>query len=135
MTFSTDSQHANIPHPHFQSDVTEEQWQTIHPLLPAACHLGARRRVNLRAVVNGIRYASRTGCQWRDLPTVFGNWNTVYSYYREWKRKGVWQRVQQVLCETSPTAVLESCLGTEPLHPSLPIDHHGIATPNTLTTS
>jgi putative transposase len=115
MTFSMDR--TDPPHPQFQSDLSEEQWQTIYSLLPPASHLGARRRVDLRAIVNGIRYALRTGCKWRALPASFGNWNTVYGYYREWKRIGVWQRLQAALCEPAPANIAETTGASRPHFP------------------
>nr|VFK01316.1 MAG: Putative transposase of IS4/5 family (DUF4096) [Candidatus Kentron sp. H] len=36
---------------------------------------------NLRLVTEGILYRMRTGCPWRDLPEVFGYWNTVYKRF------------------------------------------------------
>ena len=54
-------------------------------------------RVPLRRVVNGILYVNKTGCQWRMLPKDFGPWETVYGYFRRWRRAGVWERVMTEL--------------------------------------
>jgi transposase len=48
-------------------------------------------------VVNGILYVNKTGCQWRILPKDFGPWETVYGYFRRWRRAGVWERVMTEL--------------------------------------
>jgi putative transposase len=48
-------------------------------------------------VVNGILYVNKTGCQWRMLPKDFGPWETVYGYFRRWRRAGVWERVMTEL--------------------------------------
>jgi putative transposase len=48
-------------------------------------------------VVNGILYVNKTGCQWRMLPKDFGPWETVYGYFRCWRRAGVWERVMTEL--------------------------------------
>jgi putative transposase len=48
-------------------------------------------------VVNGLLYVNKTGCQWRMLPKDFGPWETVYGYFRRWRRAGVWERVMTEL--------------------------------------
>jgi hypothetical protein len=49
----------------YASNVTDEQWSIVEPLLPKANRLGRRRRISLRAVLDAIFYLLRTGCQWR----------------------------------------------------------------------
>ena len=48
----------------YPSDLTNEQWGIIEPLIPAAKHGGRPREVNMREVINTIFYLNRTGCQW-----------------------------------------------------------------------
>ena len=36
---------------------------------------------------------------WRDLPSEFGNWNSVFQRFRRWAKKGVWERVFNALAE------------------------------------
>ena len=45
------------------------------------------------AVINGVLWRTRTGSPWRDLPTDYGNWKTVYNRHRRWSRDGTWARV------------------------------------------
>ena len=52
----------------YPSDLTDEEWSHVKPLLPPAKHGGAKRTVNLREVVNGLLYVLSTGCQWRAIP-------------------------------------------------------------------
>src|ERR671928_1745550 len=52
-----------------------------------------RRPYALRRVLNGIFYVTKTGCQWRMLPRDFGQWNTIYGYFRAWRRTGLWARL------------------------------------------
>ena len=54
-------------HLRYPSDLTDEEWQHIAPLIPPAKHGGRKRTVNLREVVNGVMYVLSTGCQWRAL--------------------------------------------------------------------
>ena len=84
----------------YETDVTEAQWDLLHPLLPKHTWTpGSRGRppCPLRRVVNGMLYMNKTGCQWRMLPKDFGSWETVYGYFRRWRRAGVWERVMTEL--------------------------------------
>lgn len=69
----------------------------LEPFLLPPTHLGAPRRVDLRAVLDGIFYKLRTGCQWRYLPADFPNWVTVYYYFRKWGDNGTWERINTAL--------------------------------------
>src|SRR5688572_10286019 len=81
----------------YSTDLSDEEWRLIAPLLPAAVAGGRPRRTDLRAVLNAIFYILRTGCQWRLLPREFPAWGTVYHYFRTWKISGVWVRLQQTV--------------------------------------
>jgi transposase len=52
----------------YPSDLTDEEWSHIEPLIPPAKHGGRKRKVDVREVVNGIMYVLSTGCQWRYVP-------------------------------------------------------------------
>lgn len=79
--------------------MTDEQWALLQPLLPKAHKRGRPRKVDLRAIVNGIFYVNRTGCQWRNLPHDYPVYTTVHTYYRNWRRDGTWDRIHQALAE------------------------------------
>ena len=83
----------------YPSDLTDEQWQVIEPLLPKAKFGGRPRTTDLRRVVNGIMYLVRTGCSWRMLPRDFPPWPTVHDYYRRFRREGIWEKVHSRLRE------------------------------------
>ena len=87
---------ARTPYP---SDLTDEQWKLIEPLLPAARPGGRPRSTDLRDVVDGLLYLSRAGCAWRLLPHEFPPWPTVHHYYRCFRRDGTWERVHDTLRE------------------------------------
>lgn len=71
----------------YPSDVTDEQWALIEPLIPV--YPGGRpRKTNLRDVVDAIFYLLRTGCQWRFLPKDFPPKSTVWRYFDEWRHNG-----------------------------------------------
>ena len=78
--------------PSYPSDLTDAQWELLLPLLPkprSNDEIGGRPvKVDLRSVVNGILYLNRSGCQWRMVPPSFGNWRTIYGYFRQWSDNG-----------------------------------------------
>lgn len=87
----------------YASDLTDEQWTELEPLLARGPGAGAPTRKDLREVVNALLYLGRTGCQWRMLPREFGNWTGIryyFDYYFDkWARDGTWQRVNDQLRE------------------------------------
>jgi putative transposase len=85
---------------HYSTDLTDAQWALCQSLLPERpWHPGGPGRppVDVRRVVNGILYLNKTGCQWRLLPPTFGNWSTIYGYFKRWRRAGVWARLMEAL--------------------------------------
>ncbi len=71
----------------YPSDLTDAEWAAIEPLLPAPARQGRRRQVDLREVLNALRYLVRAGCGWRMLPIHFGPWQTVYWWFRRLTRR------------------------------------------------
>ena len=61
----------------YPSDLTDEQWTVLAPLLPDAKSGGRPRSVDLREVMNALLYMARTGCQWRMLPHDLRHWASV----------------------------------------------------------
>lgn len=88
----------------YPSDLTTRQWHLIEPLLPPPKPGGRAREVDLREVVNGICYMSRSGCAWRMLPHDLPPWGTVHWYYRQWRLDGTWEKLHEVLREKVRTA-------------------------------
>ena len=74
----------------YPTDLTDEQWIILEPLLPAAktLHGGRPRMICLREVVNSILYLNRTGCQWDMLPHDLLPKSTVYDYFAQWRDDG-----------------------------------------------
>ena len=81
----------------YPSDLTDEQWELLSPLLPAAKPGGRPRTVELREVLNAILYVLRTGCAWRMLPHDLPPWQTVYKYFRGFSEDGTWERVHDAM--------------------------------------
>lgn len=83
----------------YPSDLTNEEWGYIEPLIPAARRGGRKREVNMREVVNGLMYVLSTGCQWRYIPKDFPPKGTVYRYFSLWNRHGTLDKIHHVLYE------------------------------------
>jgi putative transposase len=83
----------------YDSDLTDEQWAILEPLIPPAKPGGRPRRIDMREVVNGIFYLLKTGCQWRMLPKDFPHWRTIHDYFTKWRKQGVWERLNGALRE------------------------------------
>jgi transposase len=84
----------------YPSDLTDEQWALIEPLLPAprTGRKGGRREKHpRRRIVDAILYLARTGCQWRYLPKDFPPWPTVYWYFTWWHDDGTVERLHDAL--------------------------------------
>ncbi|WP_239475260.1 IS5 family transposase [Streptomyces sp. CS131] len=71
-----------------RGDLSDEQWSVLEPLLPVAV-LG-RPSVGWRRLIDRIRWRVRTGALWRNLPSEYGPWQTVYGLFRRWPRDGTW---------------------------------------------
>jgi putative transposase len=81
----------------YPTDLTDEQWKLIEPLLPDAKPGGRPRTTILREVLNALFYLVRSGCQWRMIPHEFPPWKTCYNYYRAWIDNGTWDELVATL--------------------------------------
>lgn len=99
----------------YPSDLTDEEWRLVEPLIPPAKRGGDKRTVNIREVVNALLYVLSTGCQWRAIPKDLPPRSTVYGYFDLWDWDGTLDRMHYALyvkCreamgrEASPTAAV-----------------------------
>ena len=122
----------------YKSDLSQEQWNILAPLLPKGKPGGRPREVNMREILNTILYQLRTGCQWAYLPHDLLPKSTVYEYFAQWRDDGTWQRIMDRLREQvreqepllgcqggpdglgDPAAALESV--NEPTPPTTPAE-------------
>jgi len=99
----------------YPSDLTDDEWALVGPLIPAAKRGGNKRVVVEREIVNGVMYILSTGCQWAALPKELPPRSTVNDYFRRWDEDGTLARIHHALyvkcrelaeCEVSPTATI-----------------------------
>jgi len=81
----------------YPSDLKDDEWAIIEPLIPPAKTGGRPRAANMRQIINAIIYLLRTGCAWRMLPHDYPAWQTVYEYFSQWRTDGTWQRINDAL--------------------------------------
>lgn len=83
----------------YPSNLTQGQYEFLRDLLPAPKPGGRPREVDLWAVLNAIFYVLVEGVRWRALPGDFPAWQTVYTYFRNWRKDGTWIKVHDQLRE------------------------------------
>lgn len=102
-------------HLRYPSDLTDEEWALVEPLIPPARRGGNKRTVDVREVMNGIMYVLSTGCQWRAIPRDLPPRSTVHAYLDLWSWDGTLDHIHHALyvaCrekgerKASPTAAI-----------------------------
>ena len=81
----------------YPTDLTDDQWALLEPLIPPAKKGGRPRKVRMRLVVNTIFYLLKAGCQWAMLPKDLAARSTANDYFTAWKGDGTWQKVLDAL--------------------------------------
>ena len=90
----------------------DDQWERMKDWLPGReGHVGGTAKDN-RLFVEAVLYRYRAGIPWRDLPERFGDFRVVHTRFSRWSRRGVWERVFQVLAEDADNeyAMLDSTI-------------------------
>lgn len=81
------------------TDLTDNAWHLIAPLLPASDQAGRPRKYAWRDILKAAFYVLRTGGQWRFLPHDFPPWKTASHSRRAWRKDGTWKRLHDRLRE------------------------------------
>jgi putative transposase len=112
---------ARSPYP---TDLSDDEWQILEPLVPDAKPGGRPRAHKARELLNAIFYVLRGGCAWRLLPHDFNlPWQTAYHYFRAWRMDGTWEQIHAVLRER-----LRRLAGREPTPSAAIIDSQTVRT-------
>ena len=107
----------------YASDLTDEQWAILEPMVPPAKHGGRHRHVDMREVINTILYLNRTSCQWDMLPHDLLPKSTAYDYFAQWRDNGTWQRMMDTL-----RGQVRMAAGREPTPSAAVIDSQTVKT-------
>jgi transposase len=98
----------------YPSDLNDWEFDLIAPQVAQKVGSGKKRTVDIREVLNAIFYRTRTGCQWRMLPSDFLAWYHVWYYYRTWRDDGTWEHINMLsaaMCAPRPVEILNQVLG------------------------
>lgn len=107
----------------YPSDLSDREWQILELLLPAEQPGGRHRRYALREIINALQYLIRVGGAWRSLPHDFPHWQSVYHYFRSWKRDGTWLKIHDYLHEE-----VRKQMGRDPQPSAAIIDSQSVKT-------
>lgn len=74
------------------SELTDEQWKKIEPLLPKikCSKAGGRKPIEHRPCFQGILWVLRSGARWKDLPKQYPSPSTCWRRLRDWEEQGIW---------------------------------------------
>ncbi len=81
----------------YPTDLRDKEWKCLEAVVPPVKRGGRPSKHSRREIIDAILYVVRSGCQWRMLPHDLPPWKTVYTYFRNWRLDGTWQRIHQVL--------------------------------------
>ena len=107
----------------YPTDLTDEQWSRLEPLIPAPKPGGRPATYPRREIVNAVIYQLRGGAAWRMLPHDLPPWGTTYHYWRSWRKDGTWERVHDAL-----RAEVGQAAGREPTPSAAIIDSQSVKT-------
>ena len=107
----------------YSTDLTDDQWAIIEPLIPPALPGGRRREVDIREVLDTIFYQNKTGCQWELLPHDLTPKSTAYDYFARWRDDGTWEAINDAL-----RAAVRVAAGRQPSPSAAVIDSQSVKT-------
>jgi transposase len=99
----------------YPSDLTDEEWALVEPMVPPAKRGGNKRQVDIREMLNGLLYILSRGCQWQAMPKDLPPKSTVHGYFVRWRDDRTLDRIHHQLyvkCrelaerKASPTAAI-----------------------------
>lgn len=101
----------------YPTDLNATEYAHIAPLLPLSKR-GAPRQIPYQEILNAIFYVLKTGCGWREVPHDLPKWQTAYYYFRQFHRYGLWEEINERVCQAvrktagrsaEPTVMLLDC--------------------------
>jgi transposase len=110
----------------YPSDLTDEQWTIVGPMIPSAQQRkrgGRPRKVDMREVLNTLFSLNRSGCQWDMLPHDLLPQSTVYDYFAQWRDDGTWEKLVKALREQTRVQA-----GREPTPSAICIESQSVKT-------
>ena len=72
--------------------LSDDQYEQLQDLLPPNGQRGGQWKDH-RLMIDAILWALSDGGRWRNIPAEFGPWQSVYDRFRNWTRKGLWDKI------------------------------------------
>lgn len=79
--------------------LSDEQWMRMSEHIIGNARTRGSTGQDNRMFVEGVLWIVRTAAPWRDLPEVFGNWNSAFRRFSRWSAKGIWHRIFVALAD------------------------------------
>lgn len=73
-------------------EISNEAWDLVADLFQEN-HRTGRPRSDDRLMLNGVLWVLCSGAAWRDMPSCFGPWSTVYQRFRDWRNRGTFDQM------------------------------------------
>jgi len=80
-------------------EIEQDAWERIEGFLPGTSGDPGVTAADNRLFINAVFWIAKTGAPWRDLPSRFGLWNSVFQRFNRWAKKGVWQKAAETLAD------------------------------------
>lgn len=84
----------------YSSSLSDREWEVLEPLLLEVLPPKKKTRPldwSYRAIVDGILYRLKNGCNWQDLPKDLPPYSTVYWHYKQWREAGTFEHLMTML--------------------------------------
>ncbi|VVC46398.1 Ribonuclease H-like domain,Transposase, IS4-like,Transposase, Tn5-like, core,CAAX amino terminal [Cinara cedri] len=73
--------------------IQETKWKQIFANLKSVKGIHSKNEDRIRRFMESVWYMARSGCQWRLLPEIYGNYRSVHKRFKKWCEKGIWEKL------------------------------------------
>ena len=100
-------------------DINDKVWELLGPHLPGQRGQWGGIAQDNRRFINAVFWVLRTGAPWRDLSPDYGKWGSVHQRFIRWRKKGVWEKLLEILIDEPDyewlmiDAVISKCIPTQ----------------------
>ena len=82
---------------HHRHDISDHALTLLEPHFPGQRGQWGGIAKDNRLFINAVFWILRTGAPWRDLPPDHSKWDTVYQRFLRWSKKGIWEKILEIL--------------------------------------